>query len=535
MIKNLIIIIIAINYIGLFSQQPSAPEQKKQTNTQPIELPNFIIEGKEKINVPSGIKQYPDSPAPLSKSELDSINSLEKQQSLLLPPKAFPDKIIDFTQKQGYLSGEFGRYSTPKILAAYGFRTSDYYLFGEGGLELSEGHLDNSGYSKLNLDLLSEYTAPEKYWIFGGSLTRTGLSIDNKKYSLYAQTKPEDRTKTNFDVFIDSDGNYEGYHFNTGAGFKTVQLSGNNSSAFDNAISAYLSVFNNSNEFSLGGSAMLDIHSIRGNGVNMFQGNVNGIYRKDDITLDLTGGFQEATSSGNVSRGGLYLDAKFNYRINMNFTFKAGVNSGLERNSYFDLINFNPYLLDTAIVDFPYNIALIKGYIFYHPNEKIALSAGIKFRITDRFPVYIGSDTGLFNIDYEDIKKADIELEGSYKITSKDILTGNLTFIYSALSKNDNSVPFISPFNTSLVYDRKWEENFGTKFGVTYVGERFADIYNKDKISGFLNFNAEIYYNINNDLTAFVRIENLFNSDVIIWKGYKERSLFVAAGLFWKF
>ena len=69
--KNIIIIILLIILISgsIFSQQNTSPT--------PLELPNFIINGIERLNVRSGIKQFPDKPTPLTKRELDSINSIE--------------------------------------------------------------------------------------------------------------------------------------------------------------------------------------------------------------------------------------------------------------------------------------------------------------------------------------------------------------------------------------------------------------------------------------------------------------------------
>ena len=90
--------------------------QETSKATQPLELPNFIIEGKEQINVRAGIKQMPEKSSALNQTDLDSLNSLEKQQSLLLPPKSFPDQILSYKYDRGYLSAEFGRFTTPSII-----------------------------------------------------------------------------------------------------------------------------------------------------------------------------------------------------------------------------------------------------------------------------------------------------------------------------------------------------------------------------------------------------------------------------------
>ncbi|HPO63995.1 MAG TPA: hypothetical protein PK762_13025, partial [Candidatus Kapabacteria bacterium] len=125
-----------LSYYLSFSQQG--------TSSTPLELPNFIIEGKEQLNVRAGMKQLPDKPISLTKEELDSINSLEKKPSFLLPLKTIPNKIFEKTFYSGFLKGEIGRYFTPLLEAGYEFKVNNYKLFVNANFEASNGHIENS-------------------------------------------------------------------------------------------------------------------------------------------------------------------------------------------------------------------------------------------------------------------------------------------------------------------------------------------------------------------------------------------------------
>ena len=147
----------------LFAASLSAQEENnnEESKTSPIEFPEFIIEGKERINVPSGVKQYPNKPEPLTKEELDSLNPLRKQQTNLIPQKKYPREILHYQKRSGFIRGEFGRFSTPSLEAAYGREYNEYFFYGKGQFESSGGDVKNSDYTKMNIDLFSDYIAPE--------------------------------------------------------------------------------------------------------------------------------------------------------------------------------------------------------------------------------------------------------------------------------------------------------------------------------------------------------------------------------------
>lgn len=525
-IKYIILLGAAVlNFVPLYSQQE---------NTPPLELPNFIIEGKEQLNVQAGIKQYPEKVSPLSRSELDSLNSLDKQVSLLTMPGAMVNKIMDLYRRAGYLRGEFGQYTSPKINAAYNIKYGDYFFFGAGSYESSQGHVSNADYSKLNLNFQTEYVAPEKYWIFGGSKTKAGISFDNASYSLFAIDTGADRKRRKFSLNIDSDGEYNGYSFSTGASYKSFELENGSDDASDNALNGYVKVQTRYNQFNVGVNAEMDLHTIRGNGANYFSADAFLKYELNSaVNLKFTGGLQSAGSSEKVQRGTVNLRADLDYRINENLTLRASIESAFDKASLMDEAYFNPYVSRNANIDYPLD-RNISGVVYYHPLKCVEASAGIKISRIDRMPIYVSMPDAQFDLLYQTASAFKIFSNGIYDLNSNDKIMWDVQINNINLKDTGKTATYTPVLQLGGVYGRDWNEKFGTEIGVTYVGKRYADIDNKVDLSSYFNLKVGVNYKITKDISVFGNIDNLLNQEIYVWDKYKERGIFVSAGVMWK-
>ena len=146
-----------------------------QEYTKPLELPAFIIEGVEQHNIRSSIKQAPTKTGVLTSAELDSLNTFEKQQPTLIPPSELPAHYISKTYMAGYINASYGLFNTPEIDAHYRFWADRFDIFASAGGSLTGGDAIHSNNNKLFVDVRTNYIADEKFFIFGGSNTRTNL------------------------------------------------------------------------------------------------------------------------------------------------------------------------------------------------------------------------------------------------------------------------------------------------------------------------------------------------------------------------
>src|SRR3989339_808066 len=525
------VFIILISLLILSAIQLSAQE----SNTKPLELPNFIIEGKEQLNIRSGIKQFPDKPSLLSKNELDSINSLEKRQSLLLPPEPLPDRIMHSVYKKGYFTADFGRFTTASAEGGYEFRAGEYDIFGNAGFDYSSGHIINAGYDKAFINLNADYIADEKYWIFGGSKTRTNLFFKNMDYKFYSVQNPEQRNTINLDMKLETDGNYEGFAFNTGSGFRMLQVKQDSSKAFDNAISGYISIKNLTSDYELGGNLIVDLHSTRGNGTHFMQADLFGTYIHENFSIKAKAGLQSVYTSTEIARLGLLAAGDMEFRLSELFTIRANALIGMENNSLREIINENPYADNNVIVDYAYYLPSLRGSFVIHPNEVFTAELGVEFAMVQRRPIYFDTSGGAaFAINYTDITQLEAFAELNYYISTMDEVSADIVLDKSEI-EGGKTVPYSIPLKFALDYKRKWLKNFGTQIGIFYISERFTDLQNQNKLNSYVDLRLKADYSVSEMLNIFVRLENLMNNDIRIWNGYKERGLYITGGVLLKF
>jgi hypothetical protein len=527
--KKIVLIFILFVLLGF---EAFAQEESK---SKPFELPYIVVKGKGRVSVMGGEKQSPGNLAPMRGALLDSLNSLEKQQSLLLPADPIPSKILDYDYKRGYLRGGAGMDTRIFAKAGYGIKMKDYDVFGTAGLEMDGGNVKNAEYTKLGLDINSEYIAPEKYWIFGGSKTRTNIGFNMADYKLYANQAAPSRNLTDFNLGVDVDGNYGGFLFNTGAGFKTVQMSGDAGVAFDNNIQGFLSVKNLQSDYELGGEVILDLRNIRGASANYFQGNAIAGYIGKEFYIKAKAGFQAASNTFETSRGGFLLSGEMEYHLNMMLTIRGKIETGLEQNSFAGMARHNVYIANDAIVDFSYLMPKVEGAIFFHPTEKISVVGRIGFKSTDRMPIFIINDNKSFDVLYDKVTTLSVGGEVIIKASDDDNFIADLGLDYSDMSTLGDIMPYSVPMQAAFAYERNWSEMFGTDFGLVYVGQRYADLENKVELDSYINLKASAYLRLDNSIKIFFNFENLLNSDILIWQGYKEKGLFVVGGIMWQF
>lgn len=526
--KHFIVFFVLFASVNVFAQEPSE-------KPDPVELPNLIIDRVEELNIRGGIKAFPSYNGLLTKSELDSLNSIEKQQSLLLPIGSLPKNLTRTEWKQGYLKAHFGRFTSIGAEAGYMFDIDRYKLFANGGFDISDGHVKNSEYSNFYANLSSDYIAPKIFWIFGGSKTKTNLKLKNSSYYLYGLPKVLERNRFDLDLNIDVEGKYEGIEFNTGAGFYTMQMETDGTTGHDNAFTGYLNLMNNWKDYQVGINSFVDFHSISVNSSSFIQ--LGGILqiKKEKYKAKGELGINIAGNTSDISRIVPNLQTEIKYYQNKNFTYTAGIRSGLEQNSLRELLNLNPYLADLTSLDFMHNLILIEGFMHYHPSHRLNVNIGLRGRLADRIQLIYADTTGNFISDYQNGGYGEILFEADYELTETQSLYGNFGITFGALSADSTNFPYLVPMKFSAGYHNRWFEEFGTKIGLNYISARKVDIVEDNDISSNIIVSLDADYRLNKSITLILQVNNLVNSDVIVWENYKERGIYAALKLLWQF
>ncbi len=528
MLQRIIILVFLMICSAVASaQQPSSPP--------PLELPDIVISGKEKIDIPAGTKQMPEKPKPLSKKELDSLNTLEKQPALLLSLGNLHDNLPKKEFARGYVRGEFGQYISPIITAGYGTEFGGYKLSALAGYASSSGHVDNAAFSTINAHLNADYIAPDKFVFFGGSKTETTLDFARKSYNLYALPSAPERTTTDFSATIGVSGDYNGFGYSASGGWTGLGLTSSNRTLSDNALSGKVSVQQKWNDAVVGARVLLDFHTFDGRAVNFMEAGGFGEYILNNWTLSGLLGLQTANTSADITQGGVHVSGKAEYRLSPLFTFRGEVTSGLGNNSFRDMILRNPYISDSAEINFTRTHILTRAGVTYHPTEAFGLTTGVEYKISSNTPLLLSGSAGTFIPFYAEVSQIQIFSELLWNITPKDNLTSNLAITSASLTEQTSaSVPYLPALLLTGQWRRIWSEQFGTQITVQYTGTRQADTAKTRELSGFAMLSLRGEYKLTPQARVYLRLENLLNSSVFLWDAYKERGIFSALGIEWQ-
>ena len=144
-------------------------------------------------------------------------------------------------------------------------------------------------------------------------------------------------------------------------------------------------------------------------------------------------------------------------------------------------------------------------------------------------------DSTMFDVKYVQASNLEAIFEGFVDLTKEDKINFSASFNFAKLTDSSKVLPYTIPIKLNGNYLRNWTENFGTEIGFYYIGERYTGLSNNNKLPGFMNLKIRADYRFTNNFKIYANFENLLNNDIYIWNGYKERSLFLSAGLIWQF
>lgn len=514
---------------GWAQDAPPKPADK------PLELPQIVIEGTEKINVPGGKKKTPEVGITLLPSELSKLNSLEKHPPSLLATQSLPTlQRVDNVSYNGFVSGQIGMFLTPSVMAGYKTDISGFDIYARGGVEASQGHVDNGDYSHGFVGVQAGYLAPDKYWLFGGSKTESYFRYEGQSYHLYALPNAPERSVREFDLGLTVQGTYEGLGYNAGAGIDNMVMTQagdvSNSSLF-----GHVAVHQLLEGFRVGGKLALDFRTLRGEGYNFVEAAATGEYLSDPVLVAADVGIQAGKTSEQQSQVSPLIHGRAEFRLNRDITVRGNVHVGLRNTSFRTLVHNNPYLDDSSHVRYTGVLPELGGTILFHPSATLLISGGVTLSFLRDMPVYLSTGRGTFRPAYADARMIEFSGETTIAVDTATTITGVMVVRSTALADTGSGIPYTPSFQVGGTVERRWIPSLTTSLTLKYTGQRYADMDNTIALDGYVDIGVHAEYAFSRQISAFARIDNLSNADISIWEGYKERGIFAAAGVTWRF
>lgn len=512
---------------SLVAQQPATAPNA------PLELPDFLVTGKAIMDIAGGAKQSPQKPAKMARAELDSLNPTEKFPTPLVPNRPLPMFGRSHKVSSSYADMSFGSYVSPSITAGHSMALDNYLIDVEGGASHSQQWQPGAFRTDVGATLSSSYLAPDKFLFFGKGLTETDLSVRNSNYSLYADTTAPVRSLLRASAGLTTEAFISEIPFVAGVSWNTSRvndLSGLSrvDSRLHGDVRCDLGSQRTSNL-----SFSIDAQSLDSVSYPFIQAGGSTSLGDSVARITVGGGLQYAKTSAGDSRLGVELRANGLYFASASTTLSASARSGLRRSSFSDMLAVNPYLSATALVDVPYDIFDLRGAWKYHPTMRFQTVLGIGMRRTEREGIWQNTDQRTFAPAYCATTSIDLSAELLYRLSERDQLAGGFRLRNVSLDSNRKAT-YVEPLKLDLLYRRLWSDALTTSASIQYVGKRRISMYTNEELDAYLNVAIALDYGLGSGLHLTLKADNLINSSIILWNGYRERGIFVSGGITWR-
>ncbi|MFM7156991.1 MAG: hypothetical protein ACKO0Y_04180 [Bacteroidota bacterium] len=524
--------------LWLFMSVALFAQDNKNSADQQLDLQEFVITGKTNADIKGGLKMKPSKPGMLTKAELDSINTDVKITFPLLPSVPLPASALKPYSVKGYAIGEFGIFVTPKLNAGYSLSAGGFAIDIFGTLESSSGHINNAEYTKSGISLQASYDAPKKFVFFGGSRTESGISYSSSSYNLFgvANQFMVERSINDLNAHVDVKGMISEYSYSMGAQFQSLAMSTDTNSFSDTRIKGFADITASIVGMPVTTSLMIDLHSYGDtSSYNFIEAGSSTIWTKGDITIRGKAGLQSAMNSNGVYFGAFTLASDIDYRLATEFTAYLNIRSGLNNTSLSTMLNLNPYLVNTPIISFQRDDLSISPMVQWHPTIDMTSSIKLSYRTSSNIPVITPNSTEAsqfagFDITYISGTVLDARIETQYSIEHQGTINGYASYTFSTQTEGGNPIPMIAPLTIGLRYERMLTSSLQSIFSIEHLGARTVDKEAKYEIPSYIMANARLNYQVQKNVEAYVRIDNIFNASVYLWNRFRERGTFVALG-----
>ena len=502
---------------------------------QNVELPDFVITGKNVVNIQSVNKKAPPILSIISKDFLQPVYSTENLKvseikSKNLSPLNFKEKIDFFN---GNLEIKAGNYSLPEgnIYFSQPFSNGLFNINLNGGsLKAYEDNSDQTYFNgKANLDLFIKNNSD----FFPGAKISFGGSYKTNKYKFYAVTNPMQRTlnKGNFSFGVQNLQNRQfAFAVNVTDDFYSLK-----SENFDESI--------------------ITINGFTKIGLEKFDVASNIIYKK-----------QSLTDSSGSSVNDNYLFA--NLRANLNFIDEFKVSLGF---SYSHVTGNNYYAPFASVsIGLGKSVTLIGEYspkaefitqgmmlnknkyfntntftnLFFKKTNSIGITLKYEylklFEMDLGFNYYSTPNQPYFNRPFSIGEKFNLltisakSTSGFIKLLLSPGINGILTAEITYNSIEDNSgkkIPYSPQFKIIVKYNYDFNLSIMIEPSVKYFSNSYADIANTVEIKPFVDLGLRISKKLNNNIYVFVEGSNLLNHSNYIYDGYKELPVSLNGGV----
>jgi len=496
-----------------------------------VELPDFVIFGKDIISVRKVDKLKPDYISTVSDEFLKPVYKPDYLDlaDISNPVEAELSLLDSANYRKGFIELKAGLYQLPAGELNYTFPYTGGMVHGFiKGLNQRayENNTDNQ-YLEGSLDF--DYTIPTSSSALPG--TKFSLNGDHSKniFKFFGSIDPE--RKRNLNIGNASVGIQNLYikefvfDVNGGGDFTYI-----NDEKFNESL-LYVNAFGRLklSSFSLGVKASYQHQNLTTDSLSGFKS--DAYYFRPTASLEifnkvmLEAGFT-FSAAGDNKLNGLY--ASVGAEVAKNLTLFGeyspegeNITAGkfLRNNFYYDQQDLNRVFLKKK--------NKLRATLKYEYDKYYQIDGGIEFFDADNLPYYSNPDsTGFFEVAAIDATSWDFFLNMLYHLGPYGYFYGSANFL-NVQDSDSRKVPYYPGLKASLIYGYDFSKDWKGEVKFSYLSDRYADIKNSDerKLPSIFDLGLKVSYTVQKNFGVFFELNNVLNTKRAIWEGYQEKPI----------
>lgn len=528
--------IIAIVFFGLLT----IFAQDTQKQNPGVQLPDFVITGKDVISVENAKKIPPPFISTVSEEFFKPTFSPEelKVNKVDIPIKGSQIPYDSIHSYNGKVDAGMGLYSLPYFEFNYSQPFADGIIEGFAKGLNQKAFISNSDKYSLSGGANLLLFVSDKSSFLPGTHFRLSGNYSLNNYKLYNSIDPLTR-------------------INLSEGYGSLKI--------ENLISKYI-IFSGNIEDNLTAinkenytENLMKIEGFAKMGFPAFYLGMNAGFQKQFLTIDSLNNYKS-----------FYLTAKPYAELNITDLLKASfgldyaqisgdnffslyasgaLNLGNGLSVYGDFspgteyltskyfLDINPYFNPHHFVDlFVKKSAVINAYIKYEYQRYFEIDGGIKYFNADNLP-YFSDDVskGVFNIYTAKAKSYSAFVNFIMPLGIYGQLYGT---VEANSTKEDSSakfVPYFPQYIASLNYGYNFQSGFYGQIKIKYDAGNYTNITNSAKLNFYFNIGFDLSYQVSPGFILSLQLSNLINNKNYLWNGYQDLPLNVTGGISYNF
>ena len=526
-----IIVILWLLSIPLWAQ--------KENNTQSIELPDFVITGKQKITMPKFQKKEPDFIPLLSKDFFNpKFPSEEEIQINLSKQKIEEVNIFDKLQgTNGLIKASGGLYTLPKLDVFYGNWINNFsYGFHLFGLQ-ERKYIDYAGITNYGGSLGTKYFVKQDAKVLPGMEVSFNGNYKLEKYNFFGSAFPKTKRETNFanaDISVNFTSNGK-FQF----GF---ELNDNYYEQVTDTISENIFGTKGFMQFRLMNMDLKIEGTYKNQSINKTKLHFGNTYYFNTIAtaslnlyrrINIKAGAYIAESNNNTFFSPI---AYGSFKLTNYITLLGEFSPFAELQTMKNFVSQNRYYkLNNFVNSFVENKVNIKFAVRFEYEQYFEINGGIGYLNSDNDVYFVDEDNdGFFNALVDDTENTYIFLNALFRKGPGGEFYGELK-VQDVRDSDNKKVPYAPTLLADFTYMYNISSKLGTKIKLDFHNGTHTDKGNTLEIPKMVNISLSAYYKLFRNFNFTFTLENLLDNKYYYYQNYKAKPFDILAGFEYRF